>query len=168
MKKWDIHYLATMKLNNKKIQESISRIMKSFISEADEEAEKPSKADKPEKQDKAEKDAEENPFAAGGGDESEDAPKDAPAEEDGGDDESDDDKEEKKPAQSEKPAGVPIKFDISGVKKYNKAGFTSDKGIVKSISKKGVIVTTEPDGVDVLVNFDDISESVNRFFKKKK
>lgn len=74
--------------------------------------------------------------------------------------------EEKKDAKPEQPAGVPVTFNISAVKKYNNANFISDKGVVKSIDKKGVVVTTQPDGVDVLVNFDDISESVKKFFKK--
>lgn len=105
--------------------------------------------------------ADANPFAAGGGDE-EAGGEEKDAEAEGGEE-----KDADKKAKPEEPKGVPIKFDISGVKKYNKAGFTSDKGIVKSISKKGIIVTTQPDGVDILVNFDDISEHVNKFFKKK-
>ena len=95
------------------------------------------------KEAEAEADAEGSPFAKA----------------DGGED-------EKKPKE-EKPAGIPIKFNVSGVKQYNDANFVSDKGVVKSISKQGVIVTTQPDGVDVLVNFDDISESVSKFFKKR-
>jgi hypothetical protein len=78
------------------------------------------------------------------------------------------DDKEAKPAVPVEPTGVPISFNISAVKRYNKADFISDKGIVKSISKDGIIVTTQPDGVDVLVNFDDISESVTRFFKTRK
>ena len=66
------------------------------------------------------------------------------------------------------PAGIPIKFDIDKVKRYNTGKFLSDAGTVKSINKKGIIVTTQPDGVDILVNFDDISENVKRFFKSKK
>ncbi len=66
------------------------------------------------------------------------------------------------------PAGVPIKFNIDKVKRYNSGKFLSDAGVVKSIDKKGIIVTTQPDGVDILVNFDDISENVKRFFKSKK
>lgn len=76
-------------------------------------------------------------------------------------------KKEEKPA-AEKPAGIPLKFNLSAVKKYNDANFVSDNGTVKSIDKRGIVVTTQPDGVDVLVNFDDISESVNSFFKKAK
>jgi hypothetical protein len=78
------------------------------------------------------------------------------------------DDKEAKPAKPAEPTGIPISFNISAVKRYNKADFVSDKGVVKSISKDGIIVTTQPDGVDVLVNFDDISESVTKFFKTRK
>ena len=66
------------------------------------------------------------------------------------------------------PAGIPIKFDIDKVKRYNTGKFLSDAGVVKSIDKKGIVVTTQPDQVDILVSFDDISENVKRFFKSKK
>lgn len=109
--------------------------------------------------------ASKNPFADGGDDKGdEEAPEEGGEEKDAGEDE----KDTEKKAKPEEPKGIPIKFDISGAKKYNKVGFTSDKGIVKSISKKGVVVTTQPDGVDILVNFDDISEQSNKFFKKNK
>ena len=72
------------------------------------------------------------------------------------------------PATPPVPAGIPIKFNIDKVKRYNTGKFLSDAGTIKSIDKKGIVVTTQPDGVDVLVNFDDISESVKRFFKTKK
>ena len=78
------------------------------------------------------------------------------------------DDKEAKPAKPAEPTGIPISFNISAVKRYNKADFVSDKGVVKSISKDGIVVTTQPDGVDVLVNFDDISESVTKFFKTRK
>jgi len=97
----------------------------------------------------AEKAEEEDPFAAAGGDAGEEEKAD-----------------EKKP-EAEAPAGVPIKFNISSVKRYNNKLFKSDNGVVKSISKDGVVVTVKPDDTDVLVNFDDISENVNKFFKKK-
>ena len=67
-----------------------------------------------------------------------------------------------------KPAGIPIKFDINKVKRYNTGKFLSDAGVVKSIDKKGIVVTTQPDQVDILVSFDDISENVKRLFKSKK
>jgi hypothetical protein len=102
--------------------------------------------------DKEEKD----PFAADGGDAK------------GGEDEKADDKADDKEVKPAEPAGVPVSFNISAVKRYNKANFVSDKGTVKSINKDGVIVTTQPDGVDILVNFDDISENVSKFFKTRK
>ena len=98
----------------------------------------------------AEKAEEEDPFAAAAGG-------------DAGEEEKAD---EKKP-EAEAPAGVPIKFDISSVKRYNDNLFKSDSGVVKSISKDGVVVTVKPDDTDILVNFDDISESAKNFFKKK-
>jgi hypothetical protein len=126
-----------MKLTKKKINEIITKVMNSYIIEAEEE-----------KADDAAADAGggDNPFAG-----SEDAGEE---------------KKDEKPA-AEKPAGIPLKFNLSAVKKYNDASFVSDNGTVKSIDKRGIVVTTQPDGVDVLVNFDDISESVERFFKKK-
>lgn len=99
-----------------------------------------------------EKAAEENPFA--GKEEDSKEEKDSKEEDD-----------KKKKPQSTEPAGIPIKFNLSAVKKYNDVGFVSDNGIVKKISKDGILVTVEPDGVDVLVNFDDISEQVKKFFK---
>lgn len=111
----------------------------------------------------AEKEEEENPFAAAddkGGEEG--------GEEAAGEGEEGGEEKEKAPAKPEQPAGVPIKFNASRVKKYNDVNFLSDSGIVKSISKKGVVVTVEPDQVDVLVNFDDITESARKFFKIKK
>ena len=104
---------------------------------------------------------EENPFAAAeeeGGDK---------GEEGGGEDKGEEGGDKKE----EKPAGIPLKFNISKVKQYNDAKFLSDTGTVKSIDKKGIVVTTQPDGVDVLVNFSDIenmTESVKKFFKQKK
>lgn len=65
-------------------------------------------------------------------------------------------KEEPKKEKPKEPAGIPVKFDIVSVKRYNKALFKSDSGVVKSLDKKGVVVTVQPDGVDVLVNFTDI------------
>ena len=103
----------------------------------------------------------ENPFAAAeeeGGDK---------GEEGGGEDKGEEGGDKKE----EKPAGIPLKFNISKVKQYNDAKFLSDTGTVKSIDKKGIVVTTQPDGVDVLVNFSDIenmTESVKKFFKQKK
>lgn len=129
-----------MKSSKKKLKEYISTYVKNYLAEVEKE---------------------DNPFAA-----AEDSKDDeAPADEKGGDEKED---KETAPKKAEEPAGVPVKFNISKVKQYNNANFLSDKGVVKSIDKKGIIVTTQPDGVDVLVNFSDISENVKRFFKDKK
>jgi len=127
-----------MKLNKKQIQEFVRKVVTSYIREAEEK--------------------EENPFGATEDEGGEDAA--------AGDDKGEEEKDTK--AKSQEPAGVPVKFNVSAVKKYNDAGFVSDQGVVKSISKDGVVVTTQPDGVDVLVNFNDISENVNKFFKNKR
>ena len=132
-----------MKLNKKSLREITSKILKSYIFEAEEKAE-------------------ENPFAAADSGEGDDKEEEAPA-----DDAKADDKEEA-PAKAEEPKGIPVTFNVGKVKKYNNANFVSNTGVLKSIDKRGIIVTTQPDGVDVLVNFDDISENVKRFFKSKK
>jgi hypothetical protein len=134
-----------MKLSKKQIREFISKTIKSYLLEAEEE---------PAKEEGGEEEV--NPFAAA----------DEKGDEKGGEEE-EPAKDEKKPTE-EKPAGIPVKFNVSAVKRYNDKSFVSDTGTVKSISKNGIVVTTQPDQVDVLVNFDDISESVNNFFKKKK
>lgn len=99
----------------------------------------------------------ENPFAAAGGDEAggegdaaaeEPAADDAGAEEEGG--------EEKGDAKKQPDLKYPIKFNIGKVKKYNNVDFISDQGELKSINSKGMIVTVQPDNVDVFVNFNDI------------
>ena len=141
-----------MRSNKKTIREYISKLVKQYIAEAEKEE---APAD-----DAAEEGGDDNPFAAAaeeGGDEEE-----APADDKGGEE------GDKKEAKPEEPAGIPIKFNVSSVKKYNKMPFTSDSGVVKSIDKRGVMVTTQPDGVDVLVNFSDISENVKKFFRHKK
>ncbi len=124
----------------------ISTSFKQYLKEADEEKDAPAE--------------EEDPFAAASDEGGDEAPADDAEGEEG--------KDDKEKASAEKPAGIPIKFNVSKVKKYNTANFLSDTGTVKSISKDGIIVTTQPDQVDVLVNFDDISENIKRFFKNKK
>ena len=131
-----------MKLSKKHIEELVHKVVKSYILEADKE--------------------EKNPFAADDAEGGEEGGAEGGTEAEKADD------KEAKPAAPAEPTGVPISFNISAVKRYNKADFISDKGIVKSINKDGIIVTTQPDGVDVIVNFDDISESVTRFFKTRK
>ncbi len=110
---------------------------------------------------------EQNPFAAAEKDEKGGGDKEPAADEDkGGDqggDEGEDKKEKKKPATSEK--ALTIKFDPSAVKRYNtNKDWRASEAEVKKISKKGIEV--DIDGTSVLVNFDDITEYVNKFFKQ--
>lgn len=134
-----------MKSTKKVNWNRISKSFKQYLKEAEEEAPP------------AEEEGEANPFAAAADDKGEEAPAaDAKGKEG-----------EAAPAAA-KPAGIPIKFDINKVKRYNTANFLSDTGVIKSIDKKGIVVTTQPDQVDILVSFDDISESVKKFFKNKK
>ena len=99
-----------------------------------------------------------NPFAAAGGDEAggeEEAPADdaaaeEPAAEEGGEE------EETDAAKPKADLKYPVKFNIGKVKKYNNADFISGEGELKSINSKGMVVTVQPDNVDVFVNFSDI------------
>tara|TARA_R110000803_G_scaffold87495_2_gene154239 strand:- start:1504 stop:2523 length:1020 start_codon:yes stop_codon:yes gene_type:complete len=97
----------------------------------------------------------ENPFADAEGKDGEAEPA-----EDG-------DKEEEKDKPSEKGAdSLTVKFEPSNVKKYNSnTDWRSGEGVVKSITKKGIEV--EVDGAMVVVNFDDLLESVKSYYKKK-
>lgn len=101
----------------------------------------------------------ENPFAAAGGDEA-GGEEEAPAAEEPAADDADAEEggeEEKDGAAKKQPdLKYPIKFNIGRVKKYNNADFISDQGELKSINSKGMIVTVQPDNVDVFVNFSDI------------
>jgi hypothetical protein len=135
-----------MKLSKLLVEQLVRRALKSYVFEAEEKEEAP----KDDASDDTAKDTEEeNPFAGS---------------EDSGGDEAEKDDAKGEPA---KPAGIPLKFNMSAVKKYNDAEFLSDTGVVKSIDKRGIIVTTQPDQVDILVNFNDISENVKKFFKKR-
>lgn len=138
-----------MKSTNKINWNRISKSFKQYLKEAEEEA-------------PAEEEGGGNPFAA-----ADDKGEEAPAADAAPADDAKEKEGEAAPAVA-KPAGIPIKFDINKVKRYNTAKFLSDAGIVKSIDKKGIVVTTQPDQVDILVSFDDISESVKKFFKNKK
>lgn len=144
-----------MKSNKKTIQEYIRKIVKSYLAEEEKEG--------------GEEGGGENPFDAGdeGGEEGggEAAGGIAPDPAGGEEGEEGEKTDSKKGGQ---PQGVPVKFDVNKVKKYNSAKFLGDEGVLKSISKKGLVVTVQPDNVDVLVNFDDISEQVKKFFKKSR
>ena len=110
-----------------------------------------------------EEDAGANPFAGseeGGGEESGDAGGD-----EGGDAEGDDaaadtggDEEEGGDAKNTAAPKFPIKFNLAKVKKYNNTDFISSQGELKSINKKGLVVTVQPDNVDIFVNFSDIQD----------
>jgi hypothetical protein len=97
-----------------------------------------------------------NPFAAAGGDEAgaEEAPADSPAAEEPAAEEGEE--EETAAAKPKADLKYPVKFNIGKVKKYNNADFISGEGELKSINSKGMVVTVQPDNVDVFVNFSDI------------
>lgn len=95
-----------------------------------------------------------NPFAAAGGDEEGgeeggDAGGEEADAEAGGEEEAGDAKDTAAPK-------FPIKFNKAKVKRYNNAEFISSQGELKSIDKKGIVVTVQPDNVDIFVNFSDI------------
>jgi len=149
MKKWVIPYLATMKLNRKSLKELVTKLVKSYVLVEAEEANPFAAKEEEPAADAAAAAPATTPPAAGA---TPPAPAAAPA----------------APATPPK-SDLDISFNAASAKKYNpNAKFLSSKGVVKSVSKKGVIVTTKPDDVDVLVNFNDISENVKRFFKSKK
>jgi hypothetical protein len=104
-----------------------------------------------------------NPFAAAAGGEEgggEEAPADdAAAEEPAADDAAAEEGGEEEETDAAKPKAdlkYPVKFNIGKVKKYNNADFISGEGELKSINSKGMVVTVQPDNVDVFVNFSDI------------
>ena len=102
-----------------------------------------------------------NPFAAAEKDE-------GGGEEAGGDAEAKGGKEEEKADTKPKEGGdeLSIKFDQSAVKGYNtNTDWKASEAPVKKITKKGIEV--DINGTNVLVNFDDITEHVNRFFKQR-
>jgi len=115
----------------------------------------------------AEEKAPTNPFAAPGADAGGDAAAADEAEPaaDGADAKDEKDTEKKEGGGED---ALSFSFDIDGVKRYNKAHFINSKAVAKKITKDGIIATVEPDGVNILVGFDDITESAKKFFKVKK
>jgi hypothetical protein len=104
-----------------------------------------------------------NPFAAAGGEEGggeeggDTAAADAGGEEadtEAGGEEGGEDKADG--AKSTETPKFPIKFNLAKVKRYNNAEFLSNQGELKSIDKKGLVITVQPDNVDIFVNFSDI------------
>jgi hypothetical protein len=101
-----------------------------------------------------------NPFAAAEKDE-------GGGEEAGGDAEAEGGEEKEKADAKPKEGGdeLSIKFDQSAVKKYNtNTDWKASEAPVKKITKKGIEVDIA--GNNVLINFDDITESANNFFSK--
>lgn len=101
-----------------------------------------------------------NPFAAAEKDE-------GGGEEAGGDAEAEGGEEKEKADAKPKEGGdeLSIKFDQSAVKKYNtNTDWKASEAPVKKITKKGIEVDIA--GSNILVNFDDITESANNFFSK--
>lgn len=111
--------------------------------------------------------AEGNPFAAaadaGEGGDAAAAAADAGGE--GGEDKKEEEGDKKAKEQEQ---GLTFDFDVSAVKKYNTAHFRNSTATAKKITKNGILATVQPDGVDVLVGFDDITENAKSFFKNKK
>lgn len=101
-----------------------------------------------------------NPFAAAGDEEGggEEAGADAGGEEADADTAAggEEGEEEAGDAKDTTTPKFPIKFNLGKVKKYNNADFISNQGELKSINMKGMVVTVQPDNVDIFVNFSDI------------
>ncbi len=102
-----------------------------------------------------------NPFAAAAGEEGgeeggEDAATDTGGEEADAEADAEGGEEEAGDAKDTAAPKFPIKFNLAKVKKYNNANFISNQGELKSINKKGLVVTVQPDNVDIFVNFSDI------------
>ena len=52
---------------------------------------------------------------------------------------------------------ITVNFNIGRVKRYNDdKRFRGSQGVVKKVTKDGMMLTVVPDGVDIFVNFDDI------------
>lgn len=103
-----------------------------------------------------------NPFAAAGGEEGggeeggDTAAADAGGEEAGAEADAEGGEEEGGDAKTTEAPKFPIKFNLAKVKRYNNAEFISNQGELKSIDKKGLVITVQPDNVDIFVNFSDI------------
>ena len=103
-----------------------------------------------------------NPFAGGGDEGGEDKAEDEGGEEaaadEGGEDGGEEGGEEKE-ADPEMPKkdDITVDFNIGRVKRYNDdKRFRGSQGVVKKVTKDGMMLTVIPDGVDIFVNFDDI------------
>lgn len=61
-----------------------------------------------------------------------------------------------KAPKKEESSKVKIKFNISAVKKYNDAQFTSNEGEIVAADKNGMSINVVPDQVGIHVNYQDI------------
>lgn len=99
-----------------------------------------------------------NPFAGGGDEGGEDKAEDEGGEEAAADEGGEEGGEEKE-ADPEMPKkdDITVDFNIGRVKRYNDdKRFRGSQGVVKKVTKDGMMLTVIPDGVDIFVNFDDI------------
>ena len=88
-----------------------------------------------------------NPFAGG-----EEAAADK-----GGEEGAEKDGEEEADPEMPKKDDITVNFNIGRVKRYNDdKRFRGSQGVVKKVTKDGMMLTVVPDGVDIFVNFDDI------------
>jgi ribosomal protein L12E/L44/L45/RPP1/RPP2 len=133
---------------NKLVSELISKVLREYIFEGEDSG---------------------NPFAAAADSGKEEPTADEPAaEEPAADEEKAPAEDDKKPKEKKEDDGLSFNFDVSGVKKYNTNSFRNSTAVAKKITKNGILATVQPDGVDILVGFDDITEIANAFFKVKK
>lgn len=61
-----------------------------------------------------------------------------------------------KAPKKEESSKVKIKFNMSAVKKYNDAQFTSNEGEIVAADKNGMSINVVPDQVGIHVNYQDI------------
>ena len=102
-----------------------------------------------------------NPFAGGDDKGGEDAAEEEGGEEaaadKGGEEGAEKDGEEEADPEMPKKDDITVNFNIGRVKRYNDdKRFRGSQGVVKKVTKDGMMLTVVPDGVDIFVNFDDI------------
>lgn len=102
-----------------------------------------------------------NPFAGGNDKGGEDAAEEEGGEEaaadKGGEEGAEKDGEEEADPEMPKKDDITVNFNIGRVKRYNDdKRFRGSQGVVKKVTKDGMMLTVVPDGVDIFVNFDDI------------
>ncbi len=73
-----------------------------------------------------------------------------------------DDKQVKAPTEP-----VTVKFSQTAVRRYNNVPLEGNVATVTKVTKDG-IVAADADGTEIMVGFDDITESVKKFFKSNK